>query len=430
MSDSFLAAAAARTADACLAKVTRRDALRKVKFGNSDMVVTECCIGTMTWGSFNDKPEQAFEQLDKAVLEMGANFLDTAELYPVAFNYGKTTEKWLGDWLVEREKQGKVKRSELYIATKCNPSGIGSQEERPDGYCHSYDADILERSCRASIERMQCEYIDLYQLHWPTRDTPIFGAATFAPCGALRPMPAKNHIPAGQPGADVFERQVLAVKSLLDKGLIKHWGLSNENAFGITMFCTTCDRLGVPRPVSCQNDFSLLNRTYESDTWEAAYRFGVVGLPYGCLAGGVLTGKYFDGSKWSKAAHADRDLSETRMRKTPDFQPRYGMPASMAATADYVKLAEAYGITPTQLALAWANQRDCNASIITGTCTLLQVEECLEAFKLELPEELMAAVDAVFEQHRNPSMFYYDKAVCMAALGWGKGRSAKEPRLS
>ena len=94
----------------------------------------------------------------------------------------------------------------------------------------------------------------------------------------------------GDPGYEMFERQVLAIKRLLDKKLIRHWGLSNENAFGITMFCTVADKLGVPRPITCQNDFSLLNRTYESDTWEAAYRFGVVGLPYGVLAGGVLSG--------------------------------------------------------------------------------------------------------------------------------------------
>jgi len=413
------------------ALVVIHDALRKIKFGNSDMEVTECCIGTMTWGSFNAEPDQAFAQLDKAVIDLGANFIDCAELYPVAFNYGKTTEKWIGDWLSDRTNQGKVKRSELYIATKCNPSGIGGfpeGETRPDDFCHSYDAEILERSCRASIERMQCDYIDLYQLHWPSRDTPIFGAATFAPKGKLRPMPCKDTIPAGQPGYDIFERQVLAVKSLFDKKLIRHWGLSNENAFGITMMCITCDKLGVPRPVSCQNDFSLLNRTYESDTWEAAYRFGVVGLPYGCLAGGVLTGKYFDGSKWSKAASADRDLSETRMRKTPDFQPRYGMPASMLATEAYVALAEEYGLSPTQLALAWAKQSDCNAAIITGSCTVKQVEECISAFKLELPEELMLAINCIFEQHRNPSMFYYDKPTCMDGKWLGSyARPASKP---
>merc|ERR1711965_55222 len=117
----------------------------------------------------------------------------------------------------------------------------------------------------------------------------------------------------GDGGVSVFERQVTAVGKLLDKGLIKHWGLSNENAFGITMFCLAADKLGVPRPVSCQNDFSMLNRTYESDTWEAPYRFGVVGLPYGCLAGGVLSGKYFAGSQEAADAEADRAISNCRM---------------------------------------------------------------------------------------------------------------------
>eukprot|EP00310_Coccolithus_braarudii_P016891 CAMPEP_0183359996 /NCGR_PEP_ID=MMETSP0164_2-20130417/53941_1 /TAXON_ID=221442 /ORGANISM="Coccolithus pelagicus ssp braarudi, Strain PLY182g" /LENGTH=422 /DNA_ID=CAMNT_0025534239 /DNA_START=18 /DNA_END=1286 /DNA_ORIENTATION=- len=404
-------------------KVVRRSSLKKHKFGGSDMDVTEFCIGTMTWGSFNDKPEQAFAQLDRAV-ELGANFIDTAELYPVAFNYGKTTEKWIGDWLTERVQQGKLKRSDLYIATKCNPLGIGGfpdDEERPEDFCHSFEGDILERSCKLSIARLQCDYIDLYQLHFPSRDCPIFGAATFAPEGKYRPMPHKDTLPAGQPGYDLFEKQVLSVKRLLDKGLIKHWGLSNENAFGITMFCTTADRLGVPRPVSNQNDFSLLNRTYESDTWEAAYRFGVVGLPYGVLAGGVLSGKYFDGTKWYEAANADRPVAESRMRIQPDFQPRYGMPASMLAAEAYVKLAESYGVSPTELALAWAKQRPCNTggAIITGTTTVKQVEECIGAFKLELPEELMRAVDIIFEEHRNPSMYYYEKEICLEGTWLG-----------
>jgi len=350
-------------------QVVRKAALNKIKFGNSNMMVTEFCIGTMTWGSFNDAPEQAFAQLDKAI-EMGANFFDTAELYPVAFNYGKTTEKWMGDWLAARTKQGTLKRQDIYIATKCNPARIGGfpdGETRPDNYCHSFEADILEASCRRSIERLQCDYIDLYQLHWPARDTPVFGCASFYPEGYNRPMPFADKIPAGSPGYEVFERQVLSVKKLLDAGLIKHWGLSNENAFGITMFCTVADKLGVPRPVSCQNDFSLLNRTYESDTWEAAYRFGVVGLPYGTLAGGVLTAKYIDGSRWSKAAAADRPLSECRMRFKPDFQPRYGMPVAMLATEAYAELAEEYGITPTELALAWSKQRQ-----VPGTACLAE----------------------------------------------------------
>eukprot|EP00322_Chrysochromulina_rotalis_P018321 CAMPEP_0115844006 /NCGR_PEP_ID=MMETSP0287-20121206/8607_1 /TAXON_ID=412157 /ORGANISM="Chrysochromulina rotalis, Strain UIO044" /LENGTH=394 /DNA_ID=CAMNT_0003297721 /DNA_START=14 /DNA_END=1198 /DNA_ORIENTATION=+ len=390
----------------------------------------------MTWGSFNDKEEQAFEQLDKAVVDLGANFIDTAELYPVAFNYGKTTEEWIGKWLTSRESEGKVKRSDLYIATKANPCRIGGfpnevAKERPDGYCHSFEADILEKSCRESLERLQCGYIDLYQLHWPSRDTPVFGCASFYPApdrkfAKNRPMPNADVLPAADPGYDLFERQVLAVKKLLDAGLIKHWGLSNENAFGITMFCITADRLGVPRPVSCQNDFSMVNRTYESDTWEAAYRFGVVGLPYGALAGGVLTGKYLDGTKWSAAAAADRPLSECRMRKRPDFQPRYGHPMSMLACAEYAKLADEYGLSPTEMALAWSNHRLCNASVITGTTTVKQVEECINAFKIELPDELMDAIDALHEQFRHPSMHFHDKEVCREAK-WLSDGSRKRP---
>ena len=395
------------------------------------MDVTEACVGTMAWGSFNDKPEQAFAQLD-AAFALGCNFIDTAELYPVAFNYGKTTEKWVGEWLAGKLGKGEMKRSDVYIATKCNASMIGGAPEGEEPKAHGYEAEILERSCRASIDRLQCEYIDLYQLHWPCRDTPIFGCASFYPGKQLnRPLPFVDGLPPATPGVDTFERQVLSVKRLLDAGLIKHWGLSNENAYGITMFCTTCDRLGVPRPVTCQNDFSLLNRTYECDTWEAAYRFGVKGLPYGVLAGGVLTGKYLDGSRWSKSADADRSLSECRMRKTPDFQPRYGMPVAMLACAEYVALAERYHISPAELALAWALQRGCNDSIITGSTTVKQVEECVNALKLELPAELMDEVDAISERFRSPASHYHVKQVCMEAAWLGKdARPAKMPRLS
>lgn len=407
-------------------KVVRRDALKKVTFGRTGWQVTEVCAGTMTWGSFNATEEEAFAQLDR-IVELGVNFIDTAELYPVAFNYGKTTELWMGKWL--KARKGKVDRDQLYITTKCNPMGIGAPDDGPlkgESQPHGYEANVLEASCRASLERLGISSIDLYQLHWPTRDTPVFGCAQFYPDkGAHRPMgfvdmgpDTKTPTPADG-GMAVFERQVKAVGRLLELGLIKHWGLSNENAYGITMMCLAADKLGVQRPVSCQNDFSLVNRTYECDTWEAAYRFGVVGLPYGPLAGGVLTGKYFDGTKWGDGgskADPTRPASESRMRgKTADFQPRYGMPAAMLAAEKYVALAEEYGLTPTELALAWAKQRPCNTSVIMGSTNVRQVEECVAAFKLELPDELMAKINVVHEEFRNPSMYYCSKDVCMEA---------------
>ncbi|KAL1510349.1 hypothetical protein AB1Y20_006665 [Prymnesium parvum] len=412
-----------------MASVTRREILRKVPFGRSGMMVTECCLGSMTWGSFNGKEEEAFAQLDRAILEHGVNFIDTAEMYPVAYNYGKTTEKWIGNWLALRSQEDRIKRSDLYIATKANPSRVGGfpdGETRPNDYCYSFDADLLEHSCRSSIARLQCEYIDLYQLHWPSRDVPVFGCMSFHANGEERPVPFKDDLPAGTPGYEVFERQVAAVKKLLDAGLIKHWGLSNENAFGITMFCVAADKLGCPRPVSCQNDFSLLNRTYENDTWEAAYRFGVVGLPYGVLAGGTLTGKYFQGTKYAVASNADRPLAKCRHRSNPEFQPRYQMPMAMLAAKGYVELAEKYAISPTELAIAWANERKCNGAVIIGATTISQLDECVGAFRLELSEQLMTAVDELHEQFRYPTMYINEKQACVKAK-WLLSPSRKVP---
>jgi len=380
--------------------IVRNSTLKKVKFGTTDMMVTEVCGGTMTWGSFNGDEKEAYDQMDK-LIEMGVNFFDTAELYPVAFNYGKTTEMWMGNWLTQRVAEGKLKREDIYIATKCNCMGMGASLEGREGP-HSYDEEILTHSCKASLERLKCDYIDLYQLHMPSRDTPIFGAGYFAPDGESRPMPCND-----KGTIEDFEKQVMNVKKLLDAGLIKHWGLSNENAYGITMFCMVCDKLGVPRPVSCQNDYSVIDRLYEGDTAEACYRFNVVGLPYGCLAGGTLTGKYVAGSKWEKESNADRPAEKWRHKQCPDFQTRYHFPIPMQATEKYVALAEKYGITPTELAYVFARDRWFHASIIIGTTSIKQVEECVNAFKIEkLPEELIKEINLLHEQYRSPMIFY------------------------
>jgi len=390
--------------------VVRNDKIKKVKFGTTDMMTSELCGGTMTWGSFNAEEPLAWEQMD-ALWDAGCNFFDNAEMYPVAFNYGKTTEEWMGNWLAKRVEEGKIKRSDIYLATKVNMMGLGTYPCGDRSGPHSYDAEIVMHACKSSIERLKCEYIDLYQIHFPSRDTPLFGPHFFAPKGEARPFPFND-----EAGYEMFEQQVLSIKALLDAGLIKHWGLSNENAYGITMFCITCDKLGVPRPVSCQNDFSLCDRMYENDTAEAAYRFGLVGLPYGTLAGGTLTGKYIEGSKWSKQSDADRSLTECRHKKCPDFQPRYFFPTVQVAAEKYAALAEKYGITPCELALCWARDRWFNACIISGTCSLKQVEETVAAFKIDkLPEALLKEIDVVHEQYRSPCNFFADKPTCVEA---------------
>ena len=201
------------------------------------MHVTEVCAGTMTWGSFVEKEESAHKELD-TFLAAGVNFLDTAEIYPVAFNYGKTTETWIGNWLTARIADGTIKREDFYIATKCNPAGKGS----PDGEPHDFSAEKLEASARASIERLQSDYIDLYYLHFPSRKGfDVFGWGSYG-------SPERYKAKTSDGSMADFERQVKNVKHLLDLGLIKNWGLSNENAYGVTMFCIAADKLGVPRP--------------------------------------------------------------------------------------------------------------------------------------------------------------------------------------
>ena len=358
------------------------------------MHVTEVCAGTITWGSFVEKEASAHQELDTFV-EAGVNFLDTAELYPVSFNYGKMTETWIGNWLTARIAAGTIKREDFYIATKCNPAGIGL-----DGEAHDFSAEKLEASARASIERLRSDYIDLFYLHFPSRKGfDVFGWGSYG-------SPERYKAKTSDGSMADFERQVKNVKHLLDLGLIKNWGLSNENAYGVTMFCIAADKLGVPRPCCIQNDMSLNERSFEGDVAEACHHFGVVGLPYGVLSGGTLTGKYITGEATPRS----------RQNLSPDFQPRYNGPLAVEATREYAKLAEAWGITPTELAIAWARDRWYNAGVITGTTSPKQVEECLEAFRLEtLPEELCAAVDAIHEQYRSPTTTLADKALLLAA---------------
>mmetsp|Transcript_5498 Transcript_5498/g.8107 ORF Transcript_5498/g.8107 Transcript_5498/m.8107 type:complete len:409 (-) Transcript_5498:213-1439(-) len=377
-------------------KIGRRDSLRYVKFGS--MMVSELCAGTMNWGSFNGDESEAHAQLD-TFWQAGVNWIDTAEMYPVAYNYGETTERWIGNWLTSR----KIDRSKIFLATKCNPAGVGS----PHGKKHAFEADIVESSCRASLKRLQTDYLDLYQIHFPSRLMfPLFGWASWG--SPKRWEEARTS--TGQP--EVFEKQVLAIKALFDKGLIREWGLSNENAYGLTMFCITCDRLGVKRPISCQNDFSLNCRNYEGDIAEAAYEFGVLGLPYGALAGGLLTGKYAFPHKYS----GDRPLALARHNAQPKFQPRYNNPNAQRAAVEYCLLAEKWGIKPVELAYAWARDRWYNTCVITGTTTVEQCKDAINAFKLEpLPEALLKAIDIIHEKYRNPCSAYADKDLVLTA---------------
>lgn len=355
-----------------------------------NMLVTKVCAGTMTWGSFNDNENEAHLQLDE-LWNLGVNFYDTAELYPVAFNYGATTEIWIGNWLKKKIQDNTIKREEIFIATKCNQDGVGGVKKN-----HGYDSDTMLESCKMSLERLQLDYIDLYQIHYPCRNIPLFGYGSYQSLNKDRNM---KYFDSGEP--ETFDRQVLAIKNLFDKGLIKNWGLSNETAYGITMFCIACERHGVPLPVTCQNDFSLNNRQFEGEVLEACLRFNIVGLPYGVLSGGTLTGKYFI----EEYAHnEDRALEKCRHKSIPDFQPRYFSPKTIESSKKYMNIAKRAGITPAELAIAWANSQWYNGSVIIGTTTVRQVKENVNAFKISLSETVLKEIDEVHEEFRSPSI--------------------------
>eukprot|EP00924_Labyrinthula_sp_SR-Ha-C_P013879 augustus_masked-scaffold_5-processed-gene-16.27-mRNA-1 protein AED:0.01 eAED:0.01 QI:0/-1/0/1/-1/1/1/0/384 len=381
-----------------------------VRLGNDGPMVSLCCGGTMNWGSFTSEKSSAFEQLDR-LFELGINFYDTAELYPVCFNYGKTTEEWIGEWMKER----KISRDKIVLATKCNPSGIGSIAKK-----HKFDKEILLESCKGSLKRLGTDYIDLYYLHWPCRDIPTFGPITYQNMDGESFKKQEHH----ESVLNHFETMVLGVKNLLDQGLIKYWALSNENAVGVTMFCVACDKLGVARPICIQNDFSLNNRAFEGEVLEACARFGVQGIPYGVLSGGLLTNKYL-GFDFENPKDEAKDW---RHVKRPDFQPRYRNKKAREAAKEYADLARRYDLSLVELAYAWACQRWYNFSVIIGTRTVDQVEECVNACKIVLPESLIKEVDVLHEKYRNPSAIYTDKDTAYTA-SWEKSEEVSKGNL-
>ena len=293
----------------------------KRRLGSSELEVPVVCLGTMTWGEQNTK-EEAWSQLDKS-LELGCNFLDTAELYPVPPTEETCglTEAFIGEWLESRKCRDKV-----IIATKVagpgrpwisacrtepkNPNAAPTNLYRDQVRDLRFSCDTLHTSrcpsspvsfsllpqvlaaCDGSLRRLRTNYIDLYQLHWPSRYTPLWGKSRF-------------DITQVKPDSEVaaFEETVLALGELIRAGKIRHWGLSNETSFGVCQWCETAKRLGVPLPITIQNDFSLVDRRFETELAEACAHYKISLLPYGPLAGGTLSGKFLSGEKPEGARH-------------------------------------------------------------------------------------------------------------------------------
>lgn len=383
------------------------EGMKKVLLGGK-AEVTQCCLGTMTWGVQNSE-EEAHAQLD-AFVAAGGTFVDTAELYPVP--PGKEvigrTEKYIGSWLKANPKR----RKQIFLASKVagpRPGGWIRANRRPEykdreddeSFTTALNAEQIHEAIAASLERLQTDYLDLYQLHWPERYSPMFGRSMFEPLaeGGHFLVPSKRDFSS-------IEEQVKAMGDLIKQGKIKHWGLSNETSYGVFMFCQTADRLGVARPVSIQNDFSLVDRRFEMELAETCYHLNISLLAYGPLAGGALSGKYTPGFERSSQGVESRLAEDSRHRKFPKLQPRYLGPATADAVAKYCEIARSKGWSPTTLALAWCTSRlyiKDTGSVIIGATTVEQLKENMEALTVDLDAATLAAIDGVHRANPNPN---------------------------
>ncbi|MFZ6707623.1 aldo/keto reductase [Undibacterium sp. TC9W] len=345
--------------------------MKKILLGNSQLNVTTICLGTMTFGEQNTEAE-AHEQLDYA-LERGINFIDTAEMYPVmprAATQGKT-EQYIGSWI---KKSGK--RSEIVLATKvAGPS-------RGMGWIRNGENDLNEKNIRAAIEtslqRLQTDYIDLYQLHWPSRNAPIFGQKQFDP--ALE-----------RPCTDIAET-VAVLNALVKEGKIRAFGVSNETSWGVSEFIKQAELQGAANIASIQNAYNLVNRSFEQGLDETCFRENVGLLAYSPLAFGQLTAKYIDDAK----AHGRLTIFP------PTWSPRYMRASVFEASKRYAALAREHGLTPAQLALAWCYSRSFVASTIIGATNVTQLKENIDALDVQLNDELMQGINRIHEELNNP----------------------------
>lgn len=340
------------------------------KLGDTDIDISVIGLGTMTWGQQNTR-EQAFEQMDFA-LAQGVNFFDTAELYsipPRADTYGRT-EQIIGEWLTRSGN-----RSRIVLASKIAGPGEDWIPHIRGGKTR-FDRRDIRLAVEASLERLQTDYIDLYQLHWPQRRTNFFGSLGFTPPSSEQLTPIAETL-------DALDEQVKA-------GRIRHIGLSNETPWGVTQFMHVAERLGFPRIASVQNPYSLLNRSYEVGLAEISWREQVGLLAYSPLGFGVLTGKYLDGAP-----------AAARMSLWPHYD-RYSKAPGVAATRRYVHVAREHGIDPAQMALAYVNSRPFLTSTIIGATTMDQLRSNIASIDLALSEDVLAEIEAIHAEHPNP----------------------------
>ncbi|MFP5358387.1 MAG: NADP(H)-dependent aldo-keto reductase [Gammaproteobacteria bacterium] len=335
--------------------------------GQTGLEISLIGLGTMTWGEQNSEAE-AHAQMDYA-LAQGVNFFDTAEMYPVpprAQTQGRT-EQYIGSWF---KRSGR--RPEVILASKVTGPGDFSYLR---GGTRLDRASILA-ACEASLRRLQTDYIDLYQVHWPERGTNYFGRLGY-----------QHEDEAATPIAETLA----ALAELQQAGKVRHIGISNETPWGVAEYLRLSRALGLPRVACIQNPYSLLNRSFEVGLAEFAHREQVGLLAYSPLAFGMLSGKYLDGAR----------PEGTRLTLFSRFQ-RYNRPQGLAATAEYVALARQHGLDPAQMALAFVNTRPFVSSTLIGATTLEQLAANIASVEVQLDAPVLAGIEAIHQRYTIP----------------------------
>ena len=348
-------------------------AIERRQLGQTDLMVSSCCLGTMTWGQQNTETE-GHAQMDYA-LERGVDFWDTAEMYsvpPSAETQG-STERIIGTWF---QKTGR--RQDVILATKVAGLSKMLWTRNADVSWTRHTKDQIDEAVGKSLKRLQTDYIDLYQLHWPDRPIGLFGDK----------MDAKSY---GYP-YEPFEEILAHLDAHVKAGRIRHIGVSNETPFGVMRFLAESNARGLPRMASIQNAYNLVNRSFEDGGLEeACVREKVSLLAYSPLAQGYLTGKYRNGA-----------LPKGSRKELFQRLQRYESPQGLSAIESYLVLAEKHGLDPTQLALKFCDSRAFMGSTIIGATTMDQLKICIDAFDLTWTDELETEVNALHAVQPSP----------------------------
>ncbi|WP_228853632.1 aldo/keto reductase [Aegicerativicinus sediminis] len=344
--------------------------MRYTKLPNTDIEISKICLGTMTWGKQNTEDE-AHVQMDMAI-DKGINFFDTAELYPVpaeAETQGRTST-YIGTWL---KKTGN--RDKLILASKITGPGDYTKHIRTGGFSKQNIIDAVNRE----LKRLQTDYIDLFQLHWPERETNTFGTRDYT-------HDENEHWNQN------FYAVLETFQELISDGKVRFVGLSNEKAWGTMRYLEEAKYNNLPRPITIQNAYSLVNRTFEGDLAEVSHRENIGLLAYSPMAFGILSGKYFKGL----------DKPNSRLNLFKRFS-RYSDPQTMVAAKRYMELAEKYGLSPAQMALAFVTDRPFVTSNIIGATDSAQLEENIESIHLKLGEDILKEINKIHSEIPNPA---------------------------